>query len=289
MADENKGWLRVAWLVLPFTVVIPWVLHHCQHDPPVGVYIGIVGGLAAAVTFRKEPGPREKALWILGITILIVAEITNLYHEARMQEERFQKITSDLEAAIGGLNTTIVENQKHFDATMRRSDEIMTGVAKVFSIQTGGDSYLWYDLTILSIGSDALEGYKNSLIVQGFPRVVGHYALPSAHVEVTGPMGWVIGGPTSTPSIEYQDLKPNELVRSRQGFSIKSALNPAKQVFHVLINTSNGSYEQVILVEKIGEQWEFGTRIYKAPRGKPLRVVGSRGLPKVLLKPNANW
>jgi hypothetical protein len=60
MASENKRWLWVAFLVVLAAVVIPWLLRHGQHDPPVGVYIGIVGGLAAGVTFRKEPGLREK-------------------------------------------------------------------------------------------------------------------------------------------------------------------------------------------------------------------------------------
>jgi hypothetical protein len=90
--------------------------------------------------------------------------------------------------------------------------------------------------------------------------------------------------------MEYQGFAPNELARSRQSLSIKYAQEKnTKEVFHIFINTPNGSYEERILIEKIGEQWEFGARLYKAGKKKPLRISASKRFPKDMLKPLAAW
>lgn len=47
---------------LPLSLTVVLFLYHAeQYRPPVGVYIAIVGGLAAALMFRNEPTRLEKA------------------------------------------------------------------------------------------------------------------------------------------------------------------------------------------------------------------------------------
>jgi hypothetical protein len=66
-----------------------------------------MGGLAAAVTFRKDPSLKEKAAWIVLITLVMVAEVRNLYVADREQAATFSKINSDLERTGEGLNKTL--------------------------------------------------------------------------------------------------------------------------------------------------------------------------------------
>jgi hypothetical protein len=74
---------------------------------PVGVYVATLGGLAAAVTLRKEPSTPEKALWIVAITILMVAEIHNLYVEADKQNKEAEAISTSLGLTNKGLGKTL--------------------------------------------------------------------------------------------------------------------------------------------------------------------------------------
>lgn len=77
--ERPTGWEIVAWTLLVTAIAAPYYLVKVGPHPPVGVYITLMGGVAAAVAFRKDPPVREKAAWILVITMLMVAEIRNLY------------------------------------------------------------------------------------------------------------------------------------------------------------------------------------------------------------------
>jgi hypothetical protein len=140
------------------STTIVWYLYHAeQYRPPVGVYIAVVGVLAAGVTFRSEPTKREKALWILTITILVVGEISGLYKADTEQKKQYATITSGLRTSIDALNTTIAENQKHFDKTIGKIDDAI-------NTETGGDSFVFIDmemgqfLTVIKKGDSPLHG-----------------------------------------------------------------------------------------------------------------------------------
>jgi len=129
-------------------LLVPMYLIRTGHTPPVGVYIAIMGGAAAYVTFRENLRPTEKAAWIFLITLLIVAEIRNLYVADAEQVGQFTKISEALDATSRGLNATakgidvtakaldksIKASDQRFSATMRRTDAVLTSI-------TGGDSY----------------------------------------------------------------------------------------------------------------------------------------------------
>jgi hypothetical protein len=50
-----------------------WTCLHWPFCP--GVFIAILGFMAAAVTFREKPGPREKAVWIFVFLLLMCGEV----------------------------------------------------------------------------------------------------------------------------------------------------------------------------------------------------------------------
>jgi len=113
-------------LLCLFACFAPNHLRKMGHNPPAGVYIALMGLAAAIVSLRKEPGPVEKALWITLITILMIAEVRNLYVEDAAQLTKFDKISSaldatkrGLEATAIGINTTAVAMKSLFDTTQQ--------------------------------------------------------------------------------------------------------------------------------------------------------------------------
>jgi hypothetical protein len=61
-------WTWIALSLCPVAFLLPRYLIKHGHHPPVGTYIAILGGLAAAVTLREHPPVKEKAAWIMLIT-----------------------------------------------------------------------------------------------------------------------------------------------------------------------------------------------------------------------------
>ena len=62
----------------------------------VGVYLAITGVLAAACALRRDPLAREKAAWVVLLTILTYSEIRNLYTADAALVNRFDAIDSQL-------------------------------------------------------------------------------------------------------------------------------------------------------------------------------------------------
>ena len=106
-ANEGKGksiysdvWLWVAVATIVACACLPRCLAKVGFEPPVGMYIAILGALAVAVTLRKEPSLPEKACWIVAITLLMLWEVNNLYVEANRQRIESSKISASLMPAI---------------------------------------------------------------------------------------------------------------------------------------------------------------------------------------------
>lgn len=104
---RDNIWLRIAASSVVVVVYLPHFLARIGFQFPVGGYIAILGGLAAVVTLRKEPSVREKACWILAITVLLFAEIHNLYTEAYRQNKEARAISDSLDETKKGLTKTV--------------------------------------------------------------------------------------------------------------------------------------------------------------------------------------
>jgi hypothetical protein len=126
-----------------------WAWH-----PPVGVYIGILGFLGVFVALTRDPtkiGQREKAAWILVMTVLLVLEIKSVYQDRnehdQQQAEARERETESFESIAKGIEGAIQQSQQDFDATMRKSDVIMGKVGDSIKNQTGGDSFAYITFT----------------------------------------------------------------------------------------------------------------------------------------------
>lgn len=103
----DDRWFRISIAALIGCFVLHHWLAKFAAPPPVGLYIAVLGGLAAFVTLRKEPSTSEKAVYIVAITLLMVFEITNLYKEADRQRAEGQKVSDALDKTNQGLKTTL--------------------------------------------------------------------------------------------------------------------------------------------------------------------------------------
>ncbi|MGC1129363.1 MAG: hypothetical protein WA875_07375 [Candidatus Acidiferrales bacterium] len=95
-------WLLVALDAITVILVI-WLAHHGEY-PSVGFYIA-VGGIAGAVMAAlDESAGKQKAALIVLITILMAAEIQNLWRADRQQTQTFDGITQRLGQTKEGLD-----------------------------------------------------------------------------------------------------------------------------------------------------------------------------------------
>src|ERR1700688_2870558 len=115
--QETRSWCKHNWILLAlfgssiFTIWLTGWLAYYDLRPPVGAYIAIMGLIGAAMAARKEPSGREKALWMVLITILMVAEIRNLYVEDREQVRKFGIVETGLKATATGLEAAATKIQ----------------------------------------------------------------------------------------------------------------------------------------------------------------------------------
>lgn len=122
---RRNYWVLLAALLCFVAFVLPPHLIEKGHHPPVGTYIAIMGCLAAAVTFRKEPRLVEKAAWILVVTGLMFAEIKNLYVD-RDEHNAQQSLISQNLAAQGQTLSGIARNIQLSFASDRPSRTLAT-------------------------------------------------------------------------------------------------------------------------------------------------------------------
>jgi len=114
-------------------------LPQCLHWPfGPGVFIAILAGLAAAVTFRKEPGRLEKAAWIIVFFSLMWMEVwmvgidrqSHEYQEAQASHLLLKGFSN-----IGdGIKKSIAQSDQHFEATIGKTNKVLQNI-------TGGDSF----------------------------------------------------------------------------------------------------------------------------------------------------
>jgi hypothetical protein len=122
------GWVAFLLIVVSISVVAMahWLAAH-GHRPPVGVYIAIMGAVAALMVFREKPNRWEKATWSILVTVLMVTEIQNIYTTDREQSATFLKISQALDKTKDGLDAT----KLGIEAAAKRIEDANSGIRHV--------------------------------------------------------------------------------------------------------------------------------------------------------------
>ena len=223
-----------------------------------------LGGLAAAVTLRKEPSVGEKALWIVAITILMFAEIHNLYVEAERQNGEAKKVSDALDKTNQGLSKTLTG----LDGIVNKLQGISTGINEAINNETGGDSYVMFAIgepfIQKGVSGDHFLGmgmrYNKPIDIVSAVAIAqffGKYPLPYVHASISGPIGPIFF------EYDFGPLGPNDLGRSRPFPYLEFVPENKPQYFHIAINCSNGNYYQGVMFIKVNGRWEWETKLYK--------------------------
>jgi len=141
---RRHKWSLVAALSWIPAFFVPRYLSAIDHSPPVGVYVAVMGAVAAAVTFRKDPSATEKATWIVLITLLMIAEVRNLYVGDAKQAAKFADIEKRLTSAVDGIGTAIKNGQQQLskqDALLGKTADVAELARKNLASVTGKDSF----------------------------------------------------------------------------------------------------------------------------------------------------
>ncbi|MGD1106511.1 MAG: hypothetical protein ABR865_05660 [Terracidiphilus sp.] len=151
--DFTRQRLWTALCLLAAAFLLPPYLLKVGHHPPTGTYIAVMGGLAAIMALVREPPVREKVVWIVLITLLIVAEIKDLYVTDQEQTSTFTKINGDLTKTGQDLDKTLkgleIERQKLGDIAIGVNSAVTTSQTAVqtateaINTETGGNSFLY--------------------------------------------------------------------------------------------------------------------------------------------------
>jgi hypothetical protein len=281
--DQNiKPWPFHSWraLLLVSSAIITfyfpiWAKHRSYHIP-VGVYIAIMGLVTAVMALHEGPTRLEKFCWVLCITAFMVAEIRNLYTADQENAHTFGKISDSLDATKRGLEAT----KNGLDQTAVKIGETATGIQALHNEATGGDSLFYFDVAEITGPFDIDSGSikKGMMFGNTVPHFVGKYPLSNVSVSTFGPFGY------ARNELEYGTIRAHQLGKPIAAPYLYFWPDKEQQDFVFFINTSNGSYNQVIIVKKLGGKWLWASRLSKYGRKQPLRTWHAPGFPDNELK-----
>jgi hypothetical protein len=224
----GDGWTVIAAVCLVIGVSLALYLSIGNHRATVGVLVAIMGLVAAAATFRREPRSTEKACWIALMIVLVVAEIRNLYIAHAEQTAKLETISGDPTAAVPRINKTVKN-------------------------VTGGNSYSYlvaimgprppFLLAVQVVGENPVSNVSADLQqLSGTDSGSGQLQLRSAHSVALG-SDWFGPGITLTKEFIHQPGRYVAKVVSRNG-DITEQIDIAQ--------CSDGSWSQAIKMNGAG-------------------------------------
>jgi hypothetical protein len=203
---------------------IPPNLANANHNPPVGVYVGILGLTAATVSlFRLKSW--EKFAWILFMTLLMVAEIRNLYVADRRQLKTFSDISQSLEKTKSGLDSSVA-------ALQNLAGQI-----------TGDESYaiLWYV---------PIQGFLSFNHIGNYPLYGVSARIANLDLIKTGDFGIAVPVGDMTPGHAYTRPIPADVPTSGDHFDA-----------NIFFSARNGDWVERLRVVKVENGWEVAVRV----------------------------
>jgi hypothetical protein len=232
------GWLLVSGLIAAWIAFWIW-------PQPAGYAVTILGGVAAIMTFR-EMRHTQKVMLTIGIFGLMGIELRDI------RKDRI-KSDSDQAAALrenrdgfgsiaNGLKNAINESQQQFEATMKRSDAIISKAAEAASFASGGDSFplVFPAMVTQANGIEQIGFYLNKQ---------GGYPLYGLSVYVWRPYRNLEANQThgrgTTFKLEEYDTS------TAYPISFQPLPNEAVAYYSASMSARNGQWEEVVEVRRV--------------------------------------
>jgi hypothetical protein len=232
-------------------------LPECMHWPfcP-GVFIAILAFVAAAVTLRKEPGPREKAIWLFVFLGLMCAEVWMMSKDrtsnvAKEKETRQAEIAS-FKAIGDGIQTSNANSQSQFAITLSRFKQNIDTI-------TGGSSFCY-----LAVGADGNQTFVHS----------GDFPLAGVTARIVDMQKWnqmLKNNPhpsmkeflSADTNVALGDIPPHTAIPK---FGLVQLVG-AERDFNIFFNARNGFWTQELRLKLIDGKWQTASRVTRLEVG----------------------
>lgn len=129
-----QRWLPSTSLIL---IATSWLFM----APPIGVFISIAGLVGIVMAIWPPENHVTKGLWLCVFVALTCLEIAGLYRVRDESTKEQERIRDSFDAIADGLKSSILNNQKAFDETLKNLTTLSNLQRENLSTVTGGDSF----------------------------------------------------------------------------------------------------------------------------------------------------
>jgi len=142
--------------------------------------------------------------------------------------------------------------QSNFNAELRAKNE------QIISLQSGGNSYFYFETTKPSPTGEAHMLFSNTSI-----KFIGEYPLRDVQVNVISPTG-------ESHDLHYDTVRSDQMGKAILVPTLQFRDDKPIQIFHIFINSSNASFSQQIRFVRVNDQWCRATHVSKYGEQAPL-------------------
>ncbi len=248
-----------------------------QSYPPVGTFIGILGGLGVIVPWLFRPpekmGRTEKAIWTFVMFSLVWLELRSLYldrdaHDAEQAHARCEQLQNFNQIAQG-ISNAIRQSQEQFDATMiglkttiQLTDHSISRVNEAIRTSTGGDSFCYVSFGNLTDAGALRVATPGGSFRYPLHNVTVHF------VDQDDPTA----GPLSGEQYQIGDISDPHVAESLPPISL---MKRKRWNFLIEFTALNGMWYEQAKLRKVDAMWEVAVKVTKwVPVGdkKPMQV-----------------
>ena len=252
--------------------------------PPVGVFIGILGFLGVVVPLVRDLAKMskwEKAGWTFIMFALMGLELLSIHidrkdHEAEQAAARTELLTN-FQGIADGIKTEIDTSQSEFNATMQRSDSILSGVGETINIANGGDSFAFIEMV-------PADGKFNIIIIQD-----GTYHLLDVVGRISD-LDYRLFDPKGETALDTMPILYRGTARGIGALSVPPDTDYKR--YNISLHARNGLFNELYRIKRVNGEWSNALIVqvaYYNMRGRIACEIVNKTFPVELLKKDTDW